>query len=90
MREPPHYSALIVGQTAAIEMINSGVAGLPVLDQILLSTWAAVRATGVAFVEYGRTGGRVVGAAGDARWAIGRPVPIADPTAAHMLSGPRV
>jgi nitrogen-specific signal transduction histidine kinase len=89
MPERPDYPALIAGETVVLEMINSGDAGLPVLDHMLRLAQRTLHATGMAFVEYGPTGGRIIAACGEADWAIGRPLSIADPATACLLTGPR-
>ncbi|MEK8108880.1 PAS domain-containing protein [Micromonospora sp. M12] len=71
-------------------MINSGDAGLPVLTQLLRVAQPALGATGMAFVEFGPTGGRVIAATGAAEWALGRPLTVDDPDTVCLLSGPRV
>ncbi|MEV4754059.1 ATP-binding protein [Micromonospora sp. NPDC049559] len=89
MPERPDYAALIAGHTVIIEMINSGDSGLPVLNHLLRLAQRALGATGMAFVEYGPAGGRVIAATGAADWTLGRPVPAADPVTTRVLVGPR-
>ncbi|NLU78120.1 PAS domain-containing protein [Micromonospora sp. HNM0581] len=84
------YSALLAGHTDVIEMINSGDAGLPVLNQLLRVAQPALGAAGMAFVEFAPTGGRVIAATGAAEWTVGRPLPANDPTTSCLLAGPRV
>ena len=62
MPDRPDYPALIAGHTVVIEMINSGDAGLPVLGHLLRVAQRTVGAAGMAFVEYGPTGGRIIAA----------------------------
>ncbi|MBO4209361.1 sensor histidine kinase [Micromonospora echinofusca] len=90
MPERPDYAALLAGHTVVIEMINSGDAGLPVLTQLLHLTQRSIGAAGTAFVEYGPAGGRIIAATGATGWALGRPVPLDDPTADCLFTGPRV
>ncbi|KAB1946173.1 PAS domain-containing protein [Micromonospora sp. ALFpr18c] len=90
MPERIDFPALIAGHTVVIEMINSGDAGLPVLTQLLRVAQPALGATGMAFVEFGPTGGRVIAATGAAEWALGRPLAVDDPDTVCLLSGPRV
>ncbi|MEU1588638.1 ATP-binding protein [Micromonospora sp. NPDC005710] len=90
MPERIDFPALLAGHTVVIEMINSGDAGLPVLTQLLGVAQPALGATGMAFVEFGPTGGRVIAATGVAQWALGRPLAIDDPDTVCLLSGPRV
>ncbi|MBM0278899.1 PAS domain-containing sensor histidine kinase [Micromonospora tarensis] len=90
MPERIDFPALLAGHTVVIEMINSGDAGLPVLTQLLRVAQPALGATGMAFVEFGPTGGRVIAATGAAEWALGRPLAVDDPDTVCLLSGPRV
>ncbi|WP_433530516.1 PAS domain-containing sensor histidine kinase [Micromonospora sp. CA-263727] len=90
MPERTDYSALIAGHTVVIEMINSGDAGLPVLNQLLRVAQPALGAAGMAFVEFAPSGGRVIAATGAAEWTVGRPLPASDPATVCLLSGPRV
>ncbi|MEU4398570.1 ATP-binding protein [Micromonospora orduensis] len=90
MPERIDFPALIAGHTVVIEMINSGDAGLPVLTQLLRVAQPALGATGMAFVEFGPTGGRVIAATGAAEWTVGRPLAVDDPDTVCLLSGPRV
>lgn len=90
MPAPPDYPALLAGHTDVIEMINSGDSGLPVLDHLLSVSERALGAAGMAFAEFGPTGGRVIAATGGAAWSIGRPVPVDNPATQRMLTGPRV
>ncbi|MGW0213329.1 ATP-binding protein [Micromonospora chokoriensis] len=89
MPERIDFSALLGGHTVVIEMINSGDAGLPVLTQLLRVAQPALGATGMAFVEFGPTGGRVISATGAAEWALGRPLAVDDPDTVCLLAGPR-
>ncbi|RQX14503.1 PAS domain-containing sensor histidine kinase [Micromonospora ureilytica] len=90
MPERIDFPALLAGHTVVIEMINSGDAGLPVLTQLLRVAQPALGAAGMAFVEFGPTGGRVIAATGAAEWALGRPLAVDDPDTVCLLSGPRV
>jgi two-component system phosphate regulon sensor histidine kinase PhoR len=90
MPERIDFPALIAGHTVVIEMINSGDAGLPVLTQLLRVAQPALGAAGMAFVEFGPTGGRVIAGTGAAEWILGRPLPADDPATVCLLSGPRV
>ncbi|HEX5596111.1 MAG TPA: PAS domain-containing sensor histidine kinase [Micromonosporaceae bacterium] len=85
----PDYAALIAGQTLVIEMINSGEAGLPVLNQLLGLAQGALGAAGMSFAEYGPSGGRVIAATGAVQWALGRPVDLDNPAVAALLAGLR-
>ncbi|MET8305738.1 PAS domain-containing sensor histidine kinase [Micromonospora sp. NPDC005173] len=90
MPERIDFPALIAGHTVVIEMINSGDAGLPVLTQLLRVAQPALGAAGMAFAEFGPTGGRVIAATGAVEWTLGRPLPADDPDTICLLSGPRV
>ncbi|WP_410810691.1 ATP-binding protein [Micromonospora sp. 067-2] len=90
MPERIDFPALIAGHTVVIEMINSGDAGLPVLTQLLRVAQPALGAAGMAFAEFGPTGGRVIAATGAVEWTLGRPLPADDPDIVCLLSGPRV
>ncbi|ROT33708.1 PAS domain-containing sensor histidine kinase [Micromonospora sp. HM5-17] len=90
MPEHPDYPALVAGCTAVLEAINSGEQGLSILDRLLRSAAQTLDTPGLAFVEYGPSGGRVVAAIGAAGWAIGHPLPPADQVAAPLLTGPPV
>ncbi|GAA4678676.1 sensor histidine kinase [Phytohabitans rumicis] len=89
MPERPDYAALIAGQALVIEMTNSGQSGLPVLTRLLALGQRALRADGMAFVEFGPAGGRIIAANGATDWALGRPVDTSDPAIARLLAGPR-
>ncbi|WP_025618087.1 PAS domain-containing sensor histidine kinase [Salinispora cortesiana] len=84
------FSALINGHTAVIEMINSGEAGVPALNQLLRVVQQALGAAGMAFIEFAPAGGRVIAATGTVEWALDHPLPADDPDAICLLSGPRV
>ncbi|GAB3148946.1 hypothetical protein GCM10027290_34460 [Micromonospora sonneratiae] len=90
MPERLDYAALIAGQTVVIEMINSGDAGLPAINELLQLVQRSLGAAGMAFVEYAPTGGRVIAATGGMQWSLGRPLPTTDPAIARLLTGPRV
>ncbi|MFB9234559.1 ATP-binding protein [Plantactinospora siamensis] len=89
MPEVPDYRSLIAGHTVAIEMINTGDAGLPVLTRLIGIIQRSIHADGMVFVEYTPTEGRIVAATGAAEWTLGRPVPIGDPASNRLLTGPR-
>ncbi|MFV2102264.1 ATP-binding protein [Micromonospora sp. LOL_024] len=90
MPDRTDYSALIAGQTTVIDLINSGEAGLPILNQLLRMAQPALGAAGMAFVEFAPSGGRVIAATGAAEWTVGRPLPANDPVTVCLLAGPRV
>ena len=90
MPERTDLPALIAGHTVVIEMINSGTPACR--SSPSCSGWPSRRSArpGMAFVEFGPTGGRVIAATGAAEWALGRPLPADDPATVCLLSGPRV
>ncbi|WP_320069049.1 PAS domain-containing sensor histidine kinase [Micromonospora sp. RTGN7] len=90
MPDRTDLAALIVGHGRVVEMINSGEAGLPVLNRLLQVVQSTIGAASTAFVEFAPTGGRVIAATSSADWAVGRPVSHTDPATICLLSGPRV
>ncbi|MBF9131110.1 PAS domain-containing protein [Plantactinospora sp. S1510] len=90
MPDRPDYPCLIAGHADVIEMLNAGEVGLPVLNRLLQVAAQALGAAGMAFVEYGPSGGRVVSANGAAGWAVGRPIRPLDEATSELLCGPRV
>lgn len=72
MLDRPDFAALVAGQTAVLEMINSGADRLPVLNQLLRNAQHTLGAAGMSFAEHGAAGGRIVAATGAAQWALGR------------------
>lgn len=89
MCEGPDYPALVAGVTAVIDRVNSGEAGLHILDQLLRTGQRSLGAQGMSFVELGHGGGRVIAATGAAEWTLGRPVNFTEAQLARLLSGPR-
>ena len=89
MPRPIDYPALLAGHTALIERINTGEAGLHVLDALLRGAQEAIGATGMSFAEYGPSGGRIIAAIGASEWALGRPVDPTEPATARLLGGKR-
>jgi signal transduction histidine kinase len=90
MPERPDYPCLIAGHANVIEMLNAGEVGLPVLNRLLQVATEALGAAGMAFVEYGPSGGRVVSANGEVDWAVGRPVYMVDEASGPQPCGPPV
>ncbi|MFC0532980.1 sensor histidine kinase [Phytohabitans kaempferiae] len=88
MPESPDYAALIAGQAVVIEMANSGASGLPMVGHLLGLGQRALHADGMAFVEYGPSGGRIIAASGATDWALGRPVDPGDPAVVRLITGP--
>lgn len=88
MPERTDYPALIAGHTRVISMINSGEAGLPVLNRLLGVVEPAVGAAGLVWVELAPAGGRVIAATGSAEFVVGRPLPPTDPATVRLLAGP--
>lgn len=87
MPERPDYVALLAGHADIIAMINAGEAGLHALNRLLELSGRALGAAGLAFAEHGRRNGRVIAATGAAAWLLGRPVDLADPAIARLLTG---
>ncbi|HEX7746472.1 MAG TPA: PAS domain-containing sensor histidine kinase [Micromonosporaceae bacterium] len=88
MRERPDYPALLAGVTELIDRINSGEAGLHILDKLLRAGQRSLGAAGMSFVEHGHAGGRVIAATGAAEWTLGRPVTFSPAQLARLLTGP--
>lgn len=89
MRERPDYAALLVGVTEVIDRVNSGEAGLHILDMLLRTGQRSLGANGMTFVEHGHAGGRVIAATGAAEWTLGRPVNFTEAQLGRLLTGPR-
>ncbi|MEE6309869.1 PAS domain-containing sensor histidine kinase [Plantactinospora veratri] len=87
MPEHPDYPCLVAGHAEVLGMLNAGEVGLPVLNRLLQVAGRALRAPGVAFVEFGPNGGRVVSGNGELDWAVGRPIPILEQPADELLCG---
>ena len=85
----PDYHRLIAGQTAVVDLVNSGSTGLPVLARLVETAQAALGARGASFAEYGPSGGRIIAASGACAWALGRPVDATHPAVRRHLAGPR-
>jgi signal transduction histidine kinase len=86
----PDVVGLLDRLTGLVELANAGeggLAGLQVAAELATATTGGVGAT---FVEYGRSDGRVVVATEALAWMLGRPIPVADPIVARMLSGPPI
>ncbi|WP_434742162.1 ATP-binding protein [Micromonospora sp. SH-82] len=90
MPEQTDFAALIAGHHTAIEMINAGDSGLPVLTRLLREVQPALGAAGAAFVEFTPSGGRVIAASGGCEWTVGRPLSATDPAVVCLLTGPRI
>jgi len=89
MPERPDYPALIAGYTVALDMINTGESGLPVLNHLLRLAERALGAAGASFAEYGPQSGRIIAASGAAQWSVGRPIHVAELANVQLLAGPR-
>jgi signal transduction histidine kinase len=74
MPERPDYAALTRGQIAVIDRINSGEAGLPILNQVVRLAQEALGGRGAGFAEYSTGHGRIVAASGVCARALGRRV----------------
>jgi two-component system, OmpR family, phosphate regulon sensor histidine kinase PhoR len=89
MSEWPDQAGVIAGLAGAMDTINAGDAGLPVLIRLLSVAQASLGAAGMCFAEYGRTGGRVIAATGAAEWSVGQPLDLSDPAFVALRTGPR-
>jgi signal transduction histidine kinase len=74
MPDRPDYAALIRGQIAILDRINSGEAGLAVLQHVVRLAQETLGGLGAGFAEYAAGHGRVVAATGVCERAIGRRV----------------
>jgi K+-sensing histidine kinase KdpD len=74
MPDRPDYAALTRGQIAILDRINSGEAGLAVLQQVVRLAQDILGGLGAGFAEYAPGHGRVVAATGVCEHAIGRRV----------------
>jgi K+-sensing histidine kinase KdpD len=74
MPDRPDYAALTRGQIAILDRINSGEAGLAVLQQVVWLAQEILGGLGAGFAEYAPGHGRVVAATGVCEHAIGRRV----------------
>ncbi|MEU4156323.1 HAMP domain-containing sensor histidine kinase [Actinoplanes sp. NPDC026670] len=84
MPDRPDYAALTRGQVAILGRLNSGDAGLSVLQQLVALAEESLGATGAAFVETAADHGRIIVATGVWAPALGRRVdrqPDPDPVA---------
>jgi signal transduction histidine kinase len=74
MPDRPDYAALTRGQIAILDRINSGEAGLAVLQHVVRLAQETLGGLGAGFAEYAPGHGRVVAASGVCERAIGRRV----------------
>jgi signal transduction histidine kinase len=74
MPERPDYAALTRGQIAVLDRINSGEAGLPVLNQVVRLAQDVLGGSGAGFAEYSPGHGRIIAATGACARALGRRV----------------
>lgn len=74
MPERPDYATLTRGQIAVLDRINSGEAGLPVLQQIVRLAEEVLDGEGAGFAEYSEDHGRIIAATGACARALGRRV----------------
>ncbi len=86
----PDVVPLLEGLTELVEHATAGEGGLPGLQLTAELAQAATGAVGATFMEYGRSGGRVVVTTAELGWSLGRPVDITDPAVARVLAGPPV
>ncbi|WP_432982268.1 sensor histidine kinase [Dactylosporangium sp. CA-233914] len=79
------------GLAEVAEELNSGGGGLTGLQRSVEVAAAATGATGAAFVEYAQETGRVVAAALELSWSLGRPIDLIHPAVRGILQyGSRV
>jgi len=78
MPDRPDYAALTRGQIALLDRINTGEAGLPVLQQTVRLAQDVLGGCGAGFAEYAPDHGRIIAATGACAGAIGRRVDRAD------------
>ena len=74
MPDRPDYSALTRGQIAILDRIDTGEAGLGVLQQIVRLAQEALGGRGAGFAEYAPGHGRIIAASGVCAAAVGRRV----------------
>ena len=74
MPDRPDYSALTRGQIAILDRINTGEAGLPVLQHIVRLAQDTLGGRGAGFAEYTPDHGRIIAASGACAAAVGRRV----------------
>ena len=74
MPDRPDYSALTRGQIAILDRIDTGEAGLGVLQQIVRLAQEALGGRGAGFAEYAPGHGRIIAASGACAAAVGRRV----------------
>ncbi|WP_328463842.1 HAMP domain-containing histidine kinase [Actinoplanes sp. NBC_00393] len=74
MPDRPDYATLTRGQIAVLDRVNSGDAGLSVLQQLVRLAEEALGALGAGFAEYAEGHGRIIAATGVCEAAIGRRV----------------
>ena len=72
MPDRPDYAALTRGQVAVLDRVNSGDAGLSVLQQVVRLAEETLGARGAGFAEYAEDHGRIIAATGVCAPAVGR------------------
>ena len=82
----PDLPALLGGLTELVEYATAGAGGLPGLQLTVELAQAVTGALGATFVEYSRSGGRIVVATAALSWALGRPVEVTEPAIARLLA----
>lgn len=80
---------VIASLAGVIDTINAGAAPVPALTGLLTIAQDSLGAAGLAFVEQGPLGGRVIAATGAMEWALGGPVDLTHPILVALQSGPR-
>ena len=79
MLDRPDYAALTRGQVAVLDRVDSGDAGLDVLQQVVQLAAEALGASGAGFAEFAADHGRVIAATGIWTPALGRRVEHTEP-----------
>ncbi|MEU4621249.1 HAMP domain-containing sensor histidine kinase [Actinoplanes sp. NPDC023801] len=74
MPDRPDYAALTRGQVAVLDRVDSGDAGLSVLQQLVRLAEETLGARGAVFAEYAKDHGRIIAATGVCAPALGRRV----------------
>ncbi|SDT73963.1 sensor histidine kinase [Actinoplanes derwentensis] len=90
MPDRPDYAALTRGQIAVLDRVNSGDAGLDVLEQLVRLAEETLGARGAGFAEYANDHGRIIAATGVCAPALGRRVEhrLLDRRSLHVPLGP--
>ncbi|GAA4940723.1 sensor histidine kinase [Actinoplanes utahensis] len=85
MPDRPDYAALTLGQVAVLGRLDSGDAGLDVLQELVRLATEALGACGAAFAEFAAGQGRVIAATGICEPILGRPAAHVDGDLAGLI-----